>query len=100
MAKLTLDDIAEPRAYERQRAALRDDVIAAKRVRRLALGPVVALVFENALTVRFQVQEMARAERMLTDAQIQAELDTTTPSSPSRGSCRPRCSSNWCPRRR
>jgi len=76
MAKLTLDDIAEPRAYERQRAAFREDVIAAKRVRRVGLGPVLTLVFENALTVRFQIQEMARAERMLTDAQIQTELDT------------------------
>jgi hypothetical protein len=75
MVKLILDDIAEPRAYERQRAAFREEVIAAKRVRRIGLGPVLTLVFENALTVRFQVQEMARAERMLTDAQIQVELD-------------------------
>jgi hypothetical protein len=71
-----LDDIAEPRAYERQRAAFREDVIAAKRVRRVGVGPILTLVFENALTVRFQVQEMARAERMLADEQIQAELDT------------------------
>lgn len=75
MVKLTLDDIAEPRAYERQRAAFREEVIAAKRLRRIGLGPVLTLVFENALTVRFQIQEMARAERMLTDAQIQVELD-------------------------
>jgi len=85
MAKLTLDDIAEPRAYERQRAAFRDNVIAAKRVRRVGLGPVVTLVFENALTVRFQIQEMARAERMLTDAQIQTELDTYNPLIPEAG---------------
>jgi hypothetical protein len=76
MAKLTLDDIAEPRAYERQREAFRADVIAAKQLRRVGLGPLLTLVFENALTVRFQVQEMARAERMFSDAQIQAELDT------------------------
>jgi hypothetical protein len=75
-AKLTLDDIADLRAYERQRESFRSEVIALKRLRRIGVGPVLTLVFENALTVRFQVQEMARAERMLTDEQIQIELDT------------------------
>jgi hypothetical protein len=74
-AKLTLDDIADLRAYERERPAFRAHIIELKKQRRLALGPLVTLVFENRDTIRFQVQEMARAERMLTDAQIQAELD-------------------------
>ena len=39
------------------------------------MGPVVTLVFESRLTIRFQVQEMARAEKMVTDEQIQHELD-------------------------
>lgn len=39
------------------------------------MGPVVTLTFESRTTVRFQVQEMARAERMNTDRQIQHELD-------------------------
>jgi hypothetical protein len=73
--KLTLDDIADLRAYERERPAFRAHIIELKKRRRVALGPLVTLVFENRDTVRFQVQEMARAERMLTDAQIQAELD-------------------------
>jgi hypothetical protein len=76
MAKLTLDDIADLRAYEREREAFRERVIALKRDRRIGLGPVLTLVFENELTIRFQVQEMARAERMLSDEQIQGELDT------------------------
>jgi hypothetical protein len=41
----------------------------------VAVGPIVSLVFENRDTVRFQVQEMARAERMRSDEQIQTELD-------------------------
>lgn len=72
---LTLDDIADVRAYERERDAFRDHVIALKRRRRVAVGDLLSLVFENRDTVRFQVQEMARAERLLRDEQIQAELD-------------------------
>ncbi|MDA8380933.1 MAG: DUF3501 family protein [Actinomycetota bacterium] len=72
---LTLADIADLRAYERERDAFRAEVIALKRVRRVAVGPIVTLVFENRTTVRFQVQEMARAERMISDEQIQGELD-------------------------
>ena len=72
---LTLDDIADQRAYERERDSFRRDVIAHKKVRRVTVGPVVTLTFESRMTMRFQVQEMARAERMTTDEQIQHELD-------------------------
>ena len=72
---LTLDDIADQRAYERERDEFRRRVIAAKQLRRVTIGPVVTLTFENRLTMRFQVQEMARAEKLTTDAQIQHELD-------------------------
>lgn len=72
---LTLDDIADQRAYERERDEFRSLVIATKKLRRISVGPVVTLTFESRLTMRFQVQEMARAEKMLTDEQIQHELD-------------------------
>jgi hypothetical protein len=72
---LTLDDIADLRAYEREREGFREHVIAVKKKRRIGVGPVVTLLFENRDTVRFQIQEMARAERMLTDEAIQTELD-------------------------
>lgn len=85
MAKLTLDDIADLRAYEREREEFRDRVIALKRLRRVPVGPVVTLVFENRDTIRFQVQEMARAERMLSDEQIQTELDVYNPLIPEPG---------------
>ena len=51
----------------------------------MAVGPIVTLVFENADTIRFQVQEMARAERMLSDSEIQAELDVYNPLIPEAG---------------
>jgi Protein of unknown function (DUF3501) len=72
---LTLEDISDQRAYERERDEFRSRVIAAKKLRRISVGPVVTLTFESRLTMRFQVQEMARAEKMFTDQQIQHELD-------------------------
>lgn len=74
--KLTLDDIQDVRAYERGREDFRAHVIALKKRRRLPLGPVVTVLFENRDTIRFQIQEMARAEKILTDEGIQHELDT------------------------
>ncbi|HET6873868.1 MAG TPA: DUF3501 family protein [Acidimicrobiales bacterium] len=85
MPKLTIDDIADLRAYERERDQFRQRVIALKRDRRVAVGPVVTLVFENSDTVRFQIQEMARAERILTDEAIQTELDVYNPLIPDPG---------------
>ncbi|HEX7166461.1 MAG TPA: DUF3501 family protein [Acidimicrobiales bacterium] len=74
--KLTLADIADLRAYERERAAFRDRVIALKKNRRIQVGPIVTVMFENRETIRFQIQEMARAEKIITDEGIQHELDT------------------------
>ncbi|HXX88809.1 MAG TPA: DUF3501 family protein [Acidimicrobiales bacterium] len=83
--RLTLDDIYDLRAYEHLREEMRSRIIALKRRRRVAVGPIVSVVFENRETVRFQVQEMVRAERMLTDAQVQSELDAYNPLIPGPG---------------
>jgi hypothetical protein len=83
--KLTLLDIADLRAYERQRDEFRARIIELKKRRRVQVGPLVTLVFESRDTVRFQVQEMARAERMLRDDQIQQELDVYNPLIPGPG---------------
>lgn len=72
---LELDDIVDLRAYERVRDEYRRRMIELKRRRRVGLGPVISLVFENVETVRFQIQEMARAERITTDEGIREELD-------------------------
>ncbi len=76
MRKLTVDDIVDHRAYERERPEFRARIIALKRRRRIALGDLLTIVFENTDTMRFQVQEMARAERMLTDTAIETEIAT------------------------
>ncbi|MGH9091684.1 MAG: DUF3501 family protein, partial [Acidimicrobiales bacterium] len=72
---LTLQDVLDLRAYERVREEFRARVMARKRRRRVSLGPIMTAVFECADTVRFQIQEMARVERILTDEGIQGELD-------------------------
>lgn len=74
--KLTLADIADLRAYERERQEFRAHIIALKKRRRVHVGPFVTLVFENRDTIRFQIQEMARVEKLITDEAIQGELDT------------------------
>jgi len=74
--KLTVDDIVDLRAYERERDEFRARVIALKKSRRIALGDLVTIVFENTDTMRFQIQEMARAEKMLRDEQIEHEVAT------------------------
>jgi hypothetical protein len=84
-SKLTLEDIADQRAYEREREAFRARIIELKKRRRVAVGPIVSVVFENRDTIRFQIQEMARVERMVTDEAIQAELDTYNPLVPEHG---------------
>src|SRR3954462_1969107 len=85
MSKLTLDDIVDLRAYERERDEFRQHIIDLKKKRRVPVGPIVTLVFENRDTIRFQIQEMARAERMLRDDQIQGELDAYNPLIPGPG---------------
>jgi len=85
VTKLTMDDIVDLRAYEREREDFRSRIIELKKRRRVPVGPIVTLVFENRDTIRFQIQEMARAERMLRDEQIQGELDAYNPLIPGAG---------------
>lgn len=76
MKKLSLTDIKDTRAYENERDDFRRYIIELKKRRRVALGTIMTLVFENFDTMRFQVQEMARAERMMRDEQIEHEIET------------------------
>ncbi len=85
MTKLTQGDIADLREYERERADFRTEVIALKKRRRINVGPVITLLFENRDTIRFQIQEMARAEKILSDEGIQTELDIYNPLIPGGG---------------
>jgi len=85
MNALTLSDIADQRAYEREREAFRRHVIDLKKRRRVQVGPFVTLVFECRDTIRFQIQEMARIEKLINDEAIEAELAAYNPLLPDEG---------------
>ncbi|HEX2055849.1 MAG TPA: DUF3501 family protein [Nitrospiraceae bacterium] len=75
MNTLTQQDLIPQAEYERQREAFRRRIIDLKRRRRIAIGELVTLVFENRDTIQFQVQEMLRAEHIQDPAKVQDELD-------------------------
>ncbi|MBO0800368.1 MAG: DUF3501 family protein [Blastocatellia bacterium] len=76
MNKVTRSEILDIAAYEKVRDEFRSRIIALKKKRRLAVGPMITLVFENHETVLSQIQEMMRAERIVDDKAIQHEIDT------------------------
>ena len=76
MRPIDRSDIVDIAHYELERPAFRSRVIAIKKHRRVQVGDLVTLVFENRDTVRFQVQEMMRAERIVTPERIREEIDT------------------------
>jgi hypothetical protein len=78
-APLTRDSLLTLEAYAKVRSAFRARVIAHKRERTLQLGDHVTLVFEDALTMRYQIQEMLHWEKTFDEAGIQDELDAYTP---------------------
>jgi hypothetical protein len=75
MKKLELAEIAPLADYERERAEFRRRIIALKAHRRIPVGGLITLVFENRETVRFQIQEMMRVERIADEAKIRQELE-------------------------
>ena len=83
--RLTIDDIADQRAYERVRPERRAHIVALKARRRVPVGELCTFVFENRDTVRWQIQEMARVEKIVSDAGIEAELAAYNPLIPEPG---------------
>jgi len=75
MQPLTPKDLWPLSVYEGVREQFRKEVIAAKKDRRVQVGPDMTLVFENRITVKFQVQEIVRIERMTDAAQIAEEVE-------------------------
>ena len=85
MNLLTREDVLPFEEYERQRESFRKQIIALKQRRRIALGPMLTLVFENRDTLQFQIQEMVRVERIVEPAKVQDELDVYNALLPSDG---------------
>jgi len=75
MRMLTAEDVVPFEEYERQRDGYRSRIIALKQRRRISIGPLITLVFENYETLQFQIQEMIRVERIVDPEKVQDELD-------------------------
>ena len=75
MEKIRFADVLNLYEYEKARDAARQDIIALKRRRRVAVGDRLSFLFENRQTVLFQIQEMVRAERIVADDRVQDEID-------------------------
>jgi hypothetical protein len=72
-------------AYARERGAFRSRVLEHKRRRTVHLGEHVTLIFEDELTIRYQVQEMLRIERIFEQEGIRGELEAYNPLIPDGG---------------
>jgi Protein of unknown function (DUF3501) len=79
MQKLARTDLMSLEQYHSDRARLRSEVIAHKQLRNVAVGPNMTWCFEDRVTIRYQILEMLRAERIFESEGIQAELDTYNP---------------------
>ena len=79
MGKINLDSLMSLEAYSKQRSDIRAGVMAHKKNRNVLLGDHVTLIFEDEQTIRYQVQEMLRAEKIFEEAGIQEELDAYNP---------------------
>jgi hypothetical protein len=79
MEKLTRESLYSLEQYSGLRDKFRDDVMAHKRNRRVALGTNASLYFEDRMTMQYQVQEMLRIERIFEADGIQEELDAYNP---------------------
>ena len=79
MTAISRDSLLTLESYARQRAVFRSRVIAHKKDRTLHLGEHLTLIFEDELTIRYQIQEMLRIERTFEEAGIQDELDAYNP---------------------
>jgi hypothetical protein len=79
MPKITRDSLMTLEAYAKARSDFRARVIAHKQTRSVALGANITLIFEDELSVRYQVQEMLRVEKIFEEAGIQDELGAYNP---------------------
>ena len=76
---LTRDDLWSLEEYAGRRAEFRQQVLAHKKLRQVALGAHAMLYFEDQLTMHYQVQEMLRVERIFEATEIEEELEAYNP---------------------
>jgi hypothetical protein len=74
MRKVEAKEILDLTAYEKVRPTVLEKMIENKRPRRIHVGEILCFIFENRDTVIFQIQEMTRAERSVSEEAIEAEV--------------------------
>jgi hypothetical protein len=79
MPQITRDSLLTLEGYAKVRADMRAEIMAHKKNRMVELGDHVTLIFEDEKTMRYQIQEMLRAERTFEEEGIQDELDAYNP---------------------
>jgi hypothetical protein len=79
MPRITRDSLMTLEAYAKARPEFRARVLAHKKPRSVAVGAHVTLLFEDELTIRYQIQEMLRIEKTFEEEGIQDELDAYNP---------------------
>jgi hypothetical protein len=83
--KITVDTLMTLEAYSRWRKQHKPEVIAHRKLRSVQLGDHITVQFESELTMRYQIQEMLRLEKIFEEESIQAEIDTYAPLVPDGG---------------
>jgi len=79
MANLTFDSLLSLKDYEKQREQIKTDVIKHKKHRSVMIGEHIILLFEDFKTIRYQVQEMLRIEKITQQEDVEDELSAYTP---------------------
>ncbi len=82
MPKITRDSLMTLETYAKARVDFRTKVIEHKKTRTVPLGANITLIFEDELTMRYQVQEMLRVEKIFEEAGIRDELEAYNPMIP------------------
>jgi TusA-related sulfurtransferase len=76
MKKVMRNEILDYVTYAEQRDGLLESILAIKAIRRIHVGDYLTFLFENPDTIRYQIQEMVRVERMVRETDIEHELAT------------------------
>ena len=80
--KITIESLMSLEAYSKYRKAHKPDIIAHRKLRSVQLGEHINLQFESEMTIRYQIQEMLRIEKIFEEEGIQQELDAYVPLMP------------------
>ena len=83
--KITRDSLMTLEAYSKYRKQHKAEVIAHRKLRSVRLGEHITLQFESETTIRYQIQEMLRIEKLFEDEEIQQEIDVYAPLVPDGG---------------